>query len=181
MLGIVRPPNAFVDVRSIVVPVPAEAAFAPIRRIGGDVGWYFGDALWALRGVVDRALGGGGIRRGRADPARLRVGDTVDFWRVEAYEPNAFVRFRAEMKLPGEAWLELRVIDVPEGGARIEQTSIFVPSGLLGVGYWYGVYPLHAVVFGGMLRGIATAAVEGSPDRAVPSASVDGEEGSRSP
>lgn len=171
MPEIVRPPKAFVDARSIVVPVTAEAAFAPIRRIGGDVGWYFGDALWALRGLADRALGGGGIRRGRADPERLRVGDTVDFWRVEAHEPNAFVRFRAEMRLPGEAWLELRVADVPEGGgARIEQTSIFIPAGLLGVAYWYGVYPLHAVVFGGMLRGIARAAVSCAPAGAGPPA-----------
>ena len=177
MPEIARPPNAFVDVRSIVVPVTAEAAFAPIRRIGGDTGWYFGDALWALRGFADRALGGGGIRRGRSDPERLRVGDTVDFWRVEAHEPDAFVRLRAEMKLPGEAWLELRVTDLPEGGARIEQTSIFVPSGLLGRAYWYGVYPLHAAVFGGMLRGIARAAAHGGADRAGPS--VDGAEESR--
>lgn len=150
--------DLLVDVHRTVVPVDARTAFAPIRRIGGDVGWYSGDALWTLRGIVDALLGGPGMRRRRRDPDELRVGDRVDCWRVEAYEPNAFLRLHAEMRLPGDAWLELRVTALPDGGSEIEQISSFSPSGALGKVYWYAVHPLHTRIFAGMLRGIANAA-----------------------
>ncbi len=138
---------------------PAEA-FAPIRRIGGATGWYAHDGLWELRGALDLLVGGVGVRRGRPDPEQPRVGDTIDWWRVEAYEPDHLLRLRAEMKVPGRAWLEFAV-EATERGAAIRQTVIFDPSGLSGLLYWYGIYPLHAAVFRGMLAGIARAALEG--------------------
>ena len=138
---------------------PAEA-FAPIRRIGGATGWYAHDWLWRVRGFLDLLVGGVGVRRGRPDPEHPRVGDTIDWWRVEAYEPDHLLRLRAEMKVPGRAWLEFAV-EPTERGAAIQQTAIFDPSGLSGLLYWYGIYPLHAAVFRGMLAGIARAALDG--------------------
>ena len=148
-----------VDSRAVRVPVPPATAFAAIRRIGGAQGWYYGDWLWRLRGFLDLLFGGVGMRRGRRDPQELAVGDTVDFWRVEAYEPDRRLRLVAEMKLPGRAWLEFEV--EPDGdGATIRQTAVFDPVGLLGLLYWYAVYPLHARVFAGMLRGAAAHAAD---------------------
>jgi hypothetical protein len=138
--------------------VPPEVAFGPIRRIGGATGWYYADWLWRLRGAMDLVVGGVGLRRGRRDPDTLRVGDTVDCWRVEALEPNRRLRLAAEMKLPGRAWLEFEVSG-DSGGSTIRQTASFDPLGLLGRAYWYSVYPLHQFVFDGMLRNIAAAAV----------------------
>jgi len=149
--------NRLVDSRSIHVAVSPAAAFAPIRRIGGATGWYWGDWLWRLRGFVDLVAGGVGLRRGRRDPDRLAVGDALDWWRVEAIEPDRRLRLVAEMKLPGRAWLEFEV--TPDGdGAKIQQTAIFDPVGLAGLAYWYGIFPLHELVFARMLRGIAQAA-----------------------
>ncbi len=146
-----------VDARSSRVDEPPEAAFAPIRRIGGKVGWYYADWLWRIRGFIDLLLGGVGLRRGRRDAEELVVGDALDFWRVDAYEPNRRLRLSAEMKVPGRAWLEFEVEAHPAGGSVIHQTAVFDPVGLLGLLYWYGIYPLHARVFGGMLRGITRA------------------------
>jgi len=154
--------SRLVDVRTTVVPVGAHAAFAPIRRIGGERGWYYADALWKLRGFADLLLGGVGVRRGRAHPENLHVGDALDFWRVEAYEPDRRLRLVAEMKVPGRAWLEFAVADV-EGGSTIRQTAVFDPAGLWGLAYWYGIYPLHARIFKGMLAAIAERAVNGEP------------------
>lgn len=135
---------------------PAEA-FAPIRRIGGEVGWYYGDWLWQIRGFLDLLVGGVGTRRGRRDPEDARPGDTIDFWRVETMEPDRRLRLQAEMKLPGRAWLEFEV--TPDGNdSVIRQTAVFDPVGLLGLAYWYALYPVHAFVFRGMLDGIARAA-----------------------
>ena len=148
--------SRLVDSRTVDVAATAAEAFEPIRRIGGDTGWYAWNWLWRLRGALDLLAGGVGMRRGRRSPATLRVGDTVDFWRVEALEPN-LLRLRAEMKLPGRAWLEFETTgDGPR--ATIRQTAIFDPVGLLGRAYWYALYPVHELVFGGMLRGIARAA-----------------------
>ncbi len=150
-----------VDSRTVTVAASAAEAFAPVRRIGGKTGWYCANWLWRLRGTLDLLVGGVGLRRGRADPDSLRVGDTVDCWRVEALEPNRLLRLAAEMKLPGRAWLEFEVTE-SEGKSTIRQTAIFDPVGLLGRAYWYVVYPLHEYVFAGMLRGIARAARHGS-------------------
>jgi uncharacterized protein YbjT (DUF2867 family) len=146
-----------VDTRSVHVDAPAPQAFAPIRRIGGRAGWYYANGLWRLRGWIDLVAGGVGLRRGRRDPEELIVGDTLDFWRVEAYEPNRRLRLVAEMKLPGRAWLEFEVEEQP-GGSTIHQSAVFDPLGLAGLAYWYGIYPVHGRVFAGMLRGIASRA-----------------------
>jgi uncharacterized protein YbjT (DUF2867 family) len=145
------------DSRTARVEAPRAVAFRPIRRIGGNTGWYGWGWLWRLRGFLDLLVGGVGMRRGRPDAERLRVGDTLDFWRVEAYEPDRRLRLAAEMKLPGRAWLEFEVTG--DGAtSEIRQTAIFDPVGLVGRAYWYAVVPLHQLVFGGMLRGIAEAA-----------------------
>ena len=155
--GGVRRGRRLVDSRECEVDVPPAEAFAPIRRIGGSTGWYAFDRLWRLRGFIDLLIGGVGVRRGRPDPEQLRVGDTVDWWRVETYEPDHLLRLRAEMKLPGRAWLEFEVTPT-DRGSTVRQTAVFDPTGLLGLLYWYGIYPLHAAVFRGMLAGIIRAA-----------------------
>ena len=149
--------SRLVDSRVLTVDVTPEQAFQPIRRIGGQTGWYYGNWLWSVRGFLDLLVGGVGIRRGRRDPEQLRVGDPLDFWRVELYEPPHRLRLNAEMKLPGRAWLEFEVTPC-EGGCQIRQTAIFDPLGLWGLMYWYGISPLHEFVFAGMLRNIARAA-----------------------
>ena len=146
-----------VDSRAIRVPCPPAAAFAPIVRIGGTTGWYFANWLWRVRGWLDLLVGGVGLRRGRRDPQRLVPGDAVDFWRVEACEPERLLRLAAEMRLPGRAWLQFEVTG-EDGGSVIRQTAIFDPRGLAGLVYWYALYPLHVAVFSGMLRSLARAA-----------------------
>jgi hypothetical protein len=159
--GGVRFGNRLVDSRSVAVPVPPAQAFAPIRRIGGETGWYYADWLWSIRGAIDLLVGGVGMRRGRPDPERLVVGDVLDCWRVEIIEPDRRLRLSAEMKLPGRAWLEFEVSEEPHG-ASIRQTAIFDPVGLAGLAYWYGIYGLHQMVFAGMIRAIARAALRTS-------------------
>jgi lipocalin/uncharacterized protein YbjT (DUF2867 family)/ligand-binding SRPBCC domain-containing protein len=145
-----------VDIRAVTVEAPPAEAFAPIRRIGGATGWYSADALWRLRGWLDRRVGGAGMPRLRRDPDDCAVGDVIDGWRVEAYEPDRMLRLSAGLKLPGRGWLEFRVEPL-DGGAHslIRQTAIFDPHGVAGRLYWYGVLPLHALIFRGMLRRIA--------------------------
>ncbi|WP_342346460.1 SDR family oxidoreductase [uncultured Nitrospira sp.] len=155
--GGVRFGNRLLDVRTSHVPVPPAVAFRPIQRIGGRTGWYFANWLWTLRGWLDLLAGGVGLRRGRRDPEGLRVGDVVDWWRVEAIEPGARLRLFAEMKLPGRAWLEF-LVEADDAGSKITQTASFDPIGLSGLVYWYGVWPLHELVFRGMIRGIAREA-----------------------
>jgi uncharacterized protein YbjT (DUF2867 family) len=153
--------SRIVDSRTAHVAADADGAFAPIRRIGGETGWYWGDWLWKLRGFVDLLFGGVGVRRGRRDPDDLAPGDALDFWRVEAVEPGRLLRLRAEMKTPGRAWLQFEV--EPNGtGSIVRQTALFDPRGLAGLAYWYALYPLHKLVFAGMLRGIARVADGGA-------------------
>lgn len=146
--------SRIVDTRRIEVNCEAERAFVPIRNIGGTAGWYYANQLWGLRGLIDSLLGGVGVRRGRSNPGGLAVGDIIDFWRVEAVEPNSLLRLRAEMKLPGRAWLQFEVNE-KSGNTTIQQTAIFDPRGIAGLFYWYGLYPLHKIVFAGMLKAIA--------------------------
>lgn len=151
--GGVRFGTRLVDSRTVQVDVPPATAFQPIQRIGGANGWYGANWLWRLRGLLDLAAGGVGLRRGRRDPQNLVVGDALDFWRVESIEPGRRLRLFGEMKIPGRAWLEFEV----EGNtakSTIRQTAIFEPLGLMGLAYWYGLYPLHQWVFAAMLRGI---------------------------
>jgi uncharacterized protein YbjT (DUF2867 family) len=162
--GGIRFGTRLVDSRTAEVPVGPAAAFAPIRCIGGANGWYYGEWLWRLRGLLDLLAGGVGMRRGRRHPQHLAVGDALDFWRVETYEPDRRLRLAAEMKLPGRAWLEFEV-EAQAGGSTIRQTAVFDPVGVLGLLYWYGIYPLHARVFAGMLRGVVACAIAGAPAR----------------
>ncbi len=159
--------NRFVDSRTEKVPVRPAQAFASIRQIGGSTGWYFGDSPWSLRGLLEDLVGSSGLRRGRGDPEQLQPGDMVDVWRVERMEPSRLLRLRAEMWLPGRAWLQFEVDPGSRGednspaGSVIRQTAIFDPRGLAGLLYWYGLYPLHSFVFRGILRGICREARPG--------------------
>lgn len=167
--GGVRFGNRLVDSRQCEVPVSCERAFAVIQRIGGDRGWYFANWLWRLRGFLDLLAGGVGMRRGRRDPEKINVGDVIDFWRVERYEADRSLRLAAEMKLPGRAWLDFEVSPTPKG-CKIRQTALFDPMGLSGLAYWYLVWPLHQLVFAGMLKGIARQAlkISANPDTISP-------------
>jgi uncharacterized protein YbjT (DUF2867 family) len=150
------------DLREVIVDVPASQAFAPVRRIGGVTGWYFGNRLWKVRGLADRWLGGVGMARGRRDAEHCGVGDVIDGWTVEAYEPDRRMRLSADMKLPGRGWLEFEVIPIDGGRrSRIRQTATFDPRGLLGRLYWSAVLPIHALMFRGLLRHIARRAERG--------------------
>jgi uncharacterized protein YbjT (DUF2867 family) len=153
------------DTRTVIVDVPPAHAFAPVRQIGGAAGWYYGDPLWQLRGWLDRCIGGVGMGRGRRHADACAVGDIIDGWTVEAYEPDRRLRLSADLKLPGRGWLEFEVTPM-DGGRRasIRQTATFDPRGVLGRAYWYAILPIHNRMFGGMLDGIArraSAAVAG--------------------
>ncbi|GAA1263199.1 SDR family oxidoreductase [Kitasatospora nipponensis] len=150
--------SLYQDVRERAVAASPAALWRVVEGIGGQHGWYSLPLAWALRGALDRLVGGVGLRRGRRDPDRLRVGDALDFWRVEELVPGRLLRLRAEMRLPGLAWLELRVDPDGVGGARYRQRALFHPHGLAGHAYWWSVAPFHALVFGGMVRSIARSA-----------------------
>jgi hypothetical protein len=161
-----RPP--FVDHREIVVAATPADAFAPIRRIGGDTGWYCANVLWRLRGALDLLAGGVGMRRGRRHPDECVPGDAVDFWRVSRCEADRRLVLEAEMKVPGRAWLEFQVEPLDEFRTVIRQTARFEPSGLWGRVYWNALLPVHAVIFSGMLRGIGRRARAHAARAAVP-------------
>ncbi|ATG55924.1 NAD(P)-dependent oxidoreductase [Brachybacterium ginsengisoli] len=148
------------DERSRHVDAAPETVWAVIEGIGGRRGWYSWRLGWLARGLMDRIVGGPGLRRGRRHPDRLAVGDALDWWRVERLEPGRLLRLRAEMRVPGGAWLELGVEpeDGDRGGAILHQRAIYHPRGLLGDLYWWAVWPFHGIVFGGMQRNIARAA-----------------------
>jgi uncharacterized protein YbjT (DUF2867 family) len=145
------------DDRSLPVAAPASALWQTVESIGGDQGWYSFKLAWAARGLIDRLVGGVGLRRGRRDQSRLMVGDVVDFWRVEALERPRLLRLRAEMRLPGDAWLEFSITD-EAGVVTLHQRALFIPRGLFGQLYWWSVTPFHSLVFGSMLRNLAAAA-----------------------
>lgn len=147
------------DSRVIPTDAAPEHVFWAFSRIGGDVGYYGLNWAWRLRGLFDRLIGGTGLRRGRRHPSHVRVGEAIDFWRVESIEPNRRLRLHAEMRLPGEAWLEWHAAPA-DGGTDLVQTAVFRPRGLWGRIYWYAMLPAHAVVFPTMARRIAAVAEE---------------------
>ncbi|MBK9137526.1 MAG: DUF2867 domain-containing protein [Verrucomicrobia bacterium] len=147
-----------IEQRQRRVRAPAAAVYRSFARLGGDTGWLCMNWAWSVRGGVDRLLGGVGMRRGRRDATDVRVGDALDFWRVEAVEPDRLLRLRAEMKVPGRAWLEFRVAPEAERVSRLTQTAFFAPCGLAGLFYWYLLYPIHAVIFSGLARKLARRA-----------------------
>lgn len=138
--------------RQRLVQAPRTVVYGTFTRLGGKTGWLYMNWAWWVRGFLDRLLGGVGLRRGRRDPREVRVGDAVDFWRVEAVEPDRLLRLRAEMKLPGRAWLEFQVEPVDARRSLLVQTAFFAPRGLAGLLYWYLLYPMHAVIFSGLAR-----------------------------
>lgn len=152
----------FTDRRSLAIEAPADVVFRAVCRIGGGHGYYAADWLWRLRGLLDRLVGGPGLRRGRRDPEHVAYGEPLDFWRVVGLEPDRRLSLRAEMKLPGEALLEF-LVEPASQGTRLSQIARFQPRGLLGLAYWYAVLPLHRVVFSGMIQGIRRAALELAP------------------
>ena len=147
-----------VERRQRSVATAPEQAFAEVERIGGAAGWPYANVLWRVRGWMDRAVGGVGMRLGRRDPDHLRVGDALDFWRVEEVRRPTLLRLRAEMKVPGRAWLQYEVKPTA-GGSRIVQTAFFEPKGLPGLAYWYALYPLHGLIFRGTVRVLAERAL----------------------
>ncbi|MYB48499.1 MAG: SDR family oxidoreductase [Dehalococcoidia bacterium] len=149
--------------RSRNVAAQPRQVFRVFTGIGGNRGWYFANWAWRIRGMIDRLLGGAGLRRGRRHPDHLRVGDALDFWRVEALEADRMVRLRAEMKLPGSAWLQYEARQAADNTTQLVQTAAFDPRGLAGLAYWYVLYPFHAWIFGGLVNSIARRA-EGMDD-----------------
>ncbi len=160
--------SLYVDARISVVRASPATLWRVIEGIGGETGWYSFPAAWAVRGLLDRLAGGVGLRRGRRDPRHLLVGDALDFWRVEAITRGSLLRLRAEMKLPGLAWLEMAVGRDHDGMTTYSQRAIFQPRGLAGHAYWRSISPFHGVIFGGMLRNITAAAERPAARRTSP-------------
>ena len=150
------------DRRHLKVNASPQEVFAVIKSLGGDNGWYFADSLWKLRGFLDMLLGGVGMRKSRRSYTDVRPGDTIDFWRVEAVEENKLLRMRAEMKVPGRAWLQYEVKPVEANQCLVTQTAFYEPRGLSGFLYWYALYIPHLVIFPGMLRALGKKAVQAS-------------------
>jgi hypothetical protein len=135
--------------------------FQVFSRLGGEQGWLYFDWAWRIRGAIDRLFGGVGLRRGRRDPNELRVGDALDFWRVEAVVPDELLSLRAEMKVPGGAWLQFEAHPLESGRTRLVQTAFFTPKGFIGFLYWYLLYPIHGVIFSGLIRKLKRMAESG--------------------
>ncbi len=146
-----------IEKRETHINATVESTFRAFTSIGGKNGWY-ANFLWRIRGYIDLICGGVGLRRGRRSETELLSGDPLDFWRVEAIEKNKLLRLHAEMKLPGEAWLQFEVESVGMNRSTLTQTAFFEPKGLLGLLYWYPIYPLHGIIFGGMIKAIKRAA-----------------------
>jgi uncharacterized protein YbjT (DUF2867 family) len=150
-----------IEHRQLAVDAPAEAIFRAFTGLGGTRGWLYMNWAWRIRGAFDRLCGGVGLRRGRRDADSVRVGEALDFWRVEAVEQNHLMRLRAEMKVPGKAWLQFEV-KAQEHDTRplLSQIAFFAPKGLLGLVYWYALYPIHSMIFGGMIQRVAKRAAD---------------------
>ncbi|MBP7963419.1 MAG: SDR family oxidoreductase [Caldilineaceae bacterium] len=144
--------------RQLTIDAPAQAIYQVFTGLGGDRGWLILDWVWQLRGWLDRLAGGVGFRRGRRDADEVRVGDAIDFWRVEAVEEGRSLLLRAEMKMPGRGWLQFKATPQPDGRAHLVQTAFFAPKGLWGPIYWYALYPIHGLIFGNMVREIGRRA-----------------------
>jgi hypothetical protein len=155
--GVVR------EVRTRLVEASPEAVFQAFSRLGGERGWRVWEWAWELRGAVDQLLGGPGLRRGRRHPEVLYPGEALDFWRVEEYRPPSVLRLRAEMKVPGTAWLQFEAIPEAEG-TRLVQTAFFAPTGFLGWLYWYGIYPVHSMIFSDLVEAVARDASSAADD-----------------
>jgi hypothetical protein len=141
-----------IERRQSVTIAPPAAAYRAFTGLGGERGWLYCNWVWRLRGIVDRVVGGVGSRRGRRDADEVRVGDALDYWRVEAVEPDQSLLLRAEIKVPGRAWLQFKTVPIDGGGSQLVQTAFFAPKGLFGILYWYVLYPIHSLIFSGLIR-----------------------------
>ncbi|NWF69185.1 MAG: SDR family oxidoreductase [Chloroflexi bacterium] len=162
-------PYTFVEERGMLIErrvrqvnAPPAAIYQTFTSLGGETGWLYLNFLWHLRGWMDRIVGGPGYRRGRPQREALRIGDAVDFWRVEAIEPDHMLRLRAEMKLPGKGWLQFQVEQTQDGSSQLVQTAYFAPHGLFGYVYWYAIFFLHRLIFDGLVNRVVSAAEHGS-------------------
>ncbi len=161
-----KPAGMIIYPRHILTAASASDVFRVLTSLGGETGWPYANILWRLRGYFDELIGGPGIRRGRRYSNELRIGDFLDFWRVEELIPDQLLRLRAEMKVPGKAWLEFEIIPQDEFEVHIIQTAYFMPAGLPGLLYWYTLYPIHVAIFQGMISAIAYKAESLSHSRA---------------
>lgn len=152
--------TVFTDERQRTGDAPPEAVWQVIETIGGERGWNSAAALWKIRGLMDQALGGYGLARGRKDDHQLRVNDHVDWWRVESIEPGQMVTLRAEMRAGGRAWLQFRLEPANGGGTRLYQRAVFIPTGLVGRAYWRVIKPFHALIFPTMAKNILETAAK---------------------
>lgn len=144
--------------RQTIAHADQAITFKVISCFGGEEGWLYAEKLWHIRGFLDRLFGGVGLRRGRRCPIELRTGDTLGFWRVEALEKNRLLRLRAEMKMRSRAWLQFEIEEIEKNRIIITQTAFFEPKGLLGLMYWYALYPIHKIIFSGMIQTLAQRA-----------------------
>ncbi len=147
-----------IERRQRIITAPPAAAYRAFTGLGGERGWLYFNWVWRLRGMVDRVVGGVGSRRGRRDANEVRVGDALDYWRVEAVERDRFLLLRAEIKVPGRAWLQFKAIPIDGGRSRLVQTAFFAPKGLFGLLYWYALYPIHSLIFSGLIRKLSQRA-----------------------
>lgn len=151
-----------VEQRQKVIDAPPEAVYREFTSLGGDRGWLYMDWAWQVRGFIDRMFGGVGLRRGRRNAQDVRVGDALDFWRVESVQFPNLIRLRAEMKIPGDAWLQFKVIPQGEKRTQLVQTAYFAPKGLAGLLYWYLLYPIHSLVFSGLINALVRQSISAS-------------------
>jgi uncharacterized protein YbjT (DUF2867 family) len=151
------------DTRQTIIDAPAEEVFHLLNGAGGSNGWFFANILWRLRGWLDRLFGGVGMSRGRVNMRGLKEGDVVDWWRVERVEQDRMLLLRAELKLPGRAWLQFELVPQPRGRTLLRSRAWFQPRGLFGEVYWYALYPIHVFLFSGMMRAMKRAADRRSP------------------
>jgi hypothetical protein len=150
--------KVYLDARSEACAAPAAELWKVIEGIGGDHGWYSMPMAWAARGFADKLVGGVGLRRGRVHPDKLKVGEALDWWRVERVDHGSYLRLRAEMRVPGLAWLEMTAESLPDGTSVYHQRAVFFPRGLTGRLYWLSILPMHGIIFSGMARRITAAA-----------------------
>ena len=146
--------------RRLTLDLPPAPVFCAYTGLGGERGWLYLNWTWQVRGWIDKLVGGVGLRRGRRHPQDIRVGEALDFWRVEAVEPDRLMRLRAEMKVPGKAWLEFQSIPQPDGSTLLTQSAYFAARGIAGFLYWYLLYPIHGFIFSGLIRKVADRAQE---------------------
>jgi len=149
-----------IERRQRIIAAPPALTFRAFTGLGGERGWLYFNWVWHLRGIADRMVGGVGSRRGRRHADDVRVGDALDYWRVEAVEQDRFLLLQAEIKVPGRAWLEFKVEPIGGGESQLFQTAFFAPKGLFGMLYWYVLYPIHNLIFSGLIRELAQRAEE---------------------